>query len=144
MVLFRISLASATLAHAWNWEAGKNANSQDKRRVSSRIRQEVGLLREKEGGQNEWRAEAARLGNQLDVICDWIQQSVLSLGRPLHSSSVDVIMRPSGNEDWCHRLIDQRTGGRLLFRPALLPEEHDCLEMARFLARGARENNYGE
>jgi hypothetical protein len=140
VVAFPITPAARFLAQAWDWSAAE-VRSEDRARVSSRIQQELGICLVKRWAQSAWREESLRLGNQLDVLANWISSTILFRDeRPweLKHSPGEVIMKPSGNEDWSRRLIDQRSGGRLLFRRPLLGEERDCQEMAHFLARTPR------
>jgi ribonuclease HI len=144
-VSVRFSRAACALAGLWNWEAAGEAEPEEQRRIVERLYPFL-ECRCKKWGETGWREAAAAVGNQVDVLVEWVRQT-LAPGRmpalPSCVRPVEVIGTWGGSEECAARLLEQRSAGALRFRSPLLAEEIDVFAMARFLARSPMEPSHG-
>ena len=136
-VSVRLSRVACALAGLWDWEAANDAKADEQRRIAGQIRPFLEYPC-KSWSETEWRQEAARFGNQIDVLVEWVRKTLAARGCP-----VEVIGKWGGSEECAARLLEQRSAGKLRFRSPLFKEEQDGLEMARFLAKSTMEPSNG-
>lgn len=131
--------AAQFMAKARHWRNGHKVAKEEQKRLLSQIKSRLLFFCER-WTKETWHKQAQAQGNQLDFLYDWLAQTIsantsklnIPLTRPL-----DLIMKPIGNEEWGHRLLSQRTNGRIHFCVPKLPEEIDAYQLAHFLARSA-------
>jgi len=124
------------LATAWDWSNVRGISPYESEHVLSRVRKHA-ILQVARWTGDEWRQEAQKLGNQLDFLYRWLCEAVAQnagqLSLPV-TWPLELIMKPSGNEEWARRLTEQRTAGRVRFRSPCLPEEQQGVALAHFIA----------
>jgi hypothetical protein len=139
-----VSLMSAGqfLARARDWEAMRNASPDERARVVRQVRN-WGLVESTSWPREEWQGKKEFLGNKLDRLYDWVGRSVLVSRAPgvaPAETACEVIMKPSGNDSWARRLLEQRSGGRISYRQPLFEEEKAGIALAGFLASQQQED----
>jgi len=124
------------VAESRDWQAARRTARGECSRILAQIRG-LGCCRDQHWTAGEWRALAAGAGNQLDVLYDWLARAVAAhangVGLP-QTWPLEVIARPTGDDDWAHRLLEQRTDWRIRFRRPLLREEEAGVELSGFVA----------
>ena len=139
----RLSPTVCSLASLWDWKAVGNAEAKEQQRIARQIRPLIELeYRYKRWEENEWRHAAIEVGNQVDVLLEWVRQVYTPKLTPLATtwaSPLEVIGKLGGSQDCAFRLLEQRSAGMSKYRSPLLPEEYEVLAMARFLAKSQKD-----
>ena len=131
-----VSPAICSLASLWDWKATEKSDVKDQRRIANQIRSLLEYSY-KSWTETEWRQAAKKIGNQVDVIVDWVLKVTLKLtaAPTKFTFPLEIIGNLGGNQDCTARLLEQRSGNNLKYRYPLLSEEYDTLNMAHFIAR---------
>jgi hypothetical protein len=140
-VSISLSRAAGALAGLWDWEAVRDAEVDEQRRIAGQI-QPLLECHSRKWCEAEWRQATAGLGNQVDVLAEWVRQTLAPGRTPAVTSGarpLEVIGQWGGSEECAARLLEQRSAGELRFRSPLLAEERDGLAMALFLAKSPTE-----
>jgi ribonuclease HI len=137
LALFPLTVPARRWADSWDWEAVKNSLPGDQAKITKLLHDQLPGIVVQKWPSSTWKAEAKRLGNQLDFIFQWLCTHIVNGASQLDWSEtwpLELIKVPTGNEDWSHRLVEQRTEERVSYRPPILDEEYRGVEMASFLA----------